>query len=145
MSHLFQDSCKQINIKMTQTPVYSPQGNRVERSHRTLGQILRSDDTFVPGSWVQKLDSAVFEINIYRNRNTGFTPYYALFGHNPRIPLDVFFPETRLQNALKGTDYVSNLSNKMDKIHNVMVRHETLNIPVLTEKKSQNTKFQLEI
>ena len=91
MSPLFQDSCKQMNIKITQTPVYSPQGNRVERSHRTLGQIPRSDDTFVPGSWVQKLDSAVFEINISRNRITDVAPYYALFGRNPRIPLGVFF------------------------------------------------------
>ena len=37
MSPLFQDSCKPMNIKMTQTPVYFPQGNRVERSHKTLG------------------------------------------------------------------------------------------------------------
>ena len=134
-----------MNIKMTQTPVYSPQGNRVERSHRTLGQILRSDDTFVPGSWVQKLDSAVFEINISRNRITGVAPYYALFGRNPRIPLDIFFPEDRLQKALKWTDYISKLSNKMDKIHNTMVKHETLNIPVLTEVKAPRSKYQISI
>ena len=145
MSHLFQDSCKQMNIKMTQTPVYSPQGNRVERSHRTLGQILRSDDTFVPGSWVQKLDSAVFEINISRNRITGVAPYYALFGRNPRIPLDVFFPDNRLQKALKWTDYVSNLSNKMDNIHNTIIKHETLNIPVLTEIKAPRSKYQISV
>ena len=145
MSHLFQESCKQMNIKMTQTPVYSPQGNRVERSHRTLGQILRSDDTFVPGSWVQKLDSAVFEINISRNRITGVAPYYALFGRNPRIPLDVFFPENQLQKALKWTDYVSNLSSKMDKIHNTMIKHETLNIPVLTEIKAPWSKYRISV
>ena len=67
----------------------------------------------MPGSWVQKLDSAVFEINVFRNRITGVAPYYALLGRNPRIPLDVFFfPENRLQNALKWTDYVSNLSKQ---------------------------------
>ena len=128
---------------MTQTPVYSP--NRVERSHRTLGQILRSDDTFIPGSWVQKLDSAVFEINISRNRITGVAPYYALFGRNPRIPLDVFFPDNRLQKALKWTDYVSNLSNKMDNIHNTIIKHETLNIPVLTEIKAPRSKYQISV
>ena len=65
---LFQDTCKQMGVKMTQTPTYSPQGNRVERAHRTLGQILRSDDSSHPGSWAQKVDAAIFEINISRNR-----------------------------------------------------------------------------
>ena len=36
MSHLFQDTCKQMGIKMTQTPTYSPQGNRVERAHTRI-------------------------------------------------------------------------------------------------------------
>jgi len=86
MSNLFQDTCKQMGVMMTQTPTYSPQGNRVERAHQTLGQILRSDDTFNPSSWAQKVDAAVFEINISRNRITGVSPYYAMYGRNPRIP-----------------------------------------------------------
>ena len=35
--------------------------------------------------------------------------------------------------------------NKMDKIHNVMVRHETLNIPVLTEIKAPRSKYQISV
>ena len=50
MSHLFQDTCKQMGVKMTQTPTYSPQGNRVESLHRTLGQLFSSDDSFSPNS-----------------------------------------------------------------------------------------------
>ena len=40
----------------------------MEGARQTLGQILRSDDTFNPSSWAQKVDAAVFEINISRNR-----------------------------------------------------------------------------
>ena len=40
MSNLFQDTCKQMRVMITQTLIYSPQGNRVERAHQTLGQIL---------------------------------------------------------------------------------------------------------
>ena len=51
MSNLFQDTCKQMRVYSL---IYSPQGNRVERAHQTLGQILQSDDTFNPNSWAQK-------------------------------------------------------------------------------------------
>ena len=135
MSHLFQDTCKQMGIKMTQTPTYSPQGNRVERAHRTLGQILRSDDSSDPSSWVQKVNAAVFEINVAKNRITGVAPYYAMYGRNPRVPLDIFFPENHMQGALKWTNFVLNLSKHFDDLHEEMMKHEQLCIPVSTEIK----------
>ena len=106
MSHLFQDTCKQMGIKMTQTPTYSPQGNRVERAHRTLGQILRSDESSDPSSWVRKVNVAVFEINVAKNRVTGVAPYYAMYGRNPRVPLDIVFPDNHMQGALNWTNFV---------------------------------------
>jgi hypothetical protein len=135
MSNLFQDTCKQMGVMMTQTPTYSPQGNRVERAHQTLGQILRSDDTFNPSSWAQKVDAAVFEINISRNRITGVSPYYAMYGRNPRIPLDVFFPDKHMQSVMPWTKFVLNLSNHFEKIHKEMAKHEKLYIPVASEVK----------
>ena len=135
MSHLFQDTCKQMGVKMTQTPTYSPQGNRVERAHRTLGQIFRSDDSSSPSSWAQKVDAAIFEINISRNRITGVTPYYAMYGRNPRVPLDVFFPDNHIQGVLKWTNFVLNLSKHIEDIHEEMAKHEQLCIPVSTEIK----------
>jgi len=124
-----------MGVKMTQTPTYSPQGNRVERAHRTLGQILRSDDSSNPSSWAQKVDAAVFEINISRNRITGVAPYYAMYGRNPRVPLDVFFPDNHVQDILKWTNFVLNLSKHIEDIHDRMAKHERLCIPVSTEIK----------
>ena len=72
MSHTFQDSLNQLGIQTTQTPTYSPQGNQVERSHRTLGASLQSDDSTSPGSWPVKLNAILFELNNARNRVTEF-------------------------------------------------------------------------
>ena len=71
MSSLFQDTCKQMGIIMTQTPTYNPQGNRLERAHQTLGQILRSDDSSNPSSQARKVDAAIFENDMSWNRITG--------------------------------------------------------------------------
>ena len=140
MSSLFQNSCTQMGIKLTQTPAYSPQGNRVERSHRTLGQLLRADDSSAPGSWTDKLISAIFEINIARNRITGVSPYFAMYGRNVRIPLDVYFPEDNLRQVNTLTSYVNKLSFKMERIHSRMVEQESLSIPVSNQIKSPRSK-----
>ena len=93
----FQDSLHQLGIKTTQTPVYSPEGNRVERSHRTLGASLRSDDSTSPGWWPIKLNTILFELNNARNRVTGVSLYFGIFGRNPQLPLDVCFPSQNFQ------------------------------------------------
>ena len=54
--------------------------------------------------------TGLFEINISRNRITGVAPYYAMYGRNPRVPLDVFFPDNHIQGVLKWTNFVCNLS-----------------------------------
>ena len=139
----FQETCKQLNIKTTRTPPYTPQGNRVERTHKTLGQLLRTDDTSNPHSWIAKLPTAVFEINVARNPTTGVTPYYALYGRNARLPLDVVFPDEHLQKHENWTKYVSELSSKFEDLHLRMQDHERLKIPFANQRKSLRTEPEL--
>ena len=58
---LFQDSLNQMGIQTTRTPVYTPQGNRVERTHRPLGLGLRANDEINPHSWTSNLQTIVFD------------------------------------------------------------------------------------
>ena len=58
-----------------------------------------------------------------------------MYGQNPRVPLDVFFPDTHMQGVLKWTNFVLNLSKHFEDIHEEMARHEQLCIPVSTEIK----------
>ena len=111
LSKQFQDSLHQLGIKTTQTPVYSPEGNRVERSHRTLGASFCSDDSASPGSWPTKLNTILFESNNARNPVTGVSPYFGMFGRNPCLPLDMCFPSRSFQKSQKWTKYVENLAN----------------------------------
>ncbi len=94
----------------------------LERAHRTLGQILRSDDSSDPSSWVQKVNAAVFEINVAKNRITGVAPYYAMYGRNPRVPLDVFFPDNHVQGVLKWTNFVLNLSGIFENLEKTKLK-----------------------
>ena len=62
-SHLFKEVMLKLGVTKTYTPVYSPQGDRVERAHRILGDILRSDRRFEAKQWPQKLSAALLAYN----------------------------------------------------------------------------------
>ena len=89
-----------------------------------LGASLCSDDSASPGSWPIKLNTILFELNNARNRITGVSPYFGMFGRNPRLPLDVCFPSQNFQKSQKWTKYVENLSNCFMEIHDQMSRNE---------------------
>ena len=135
---LFQDSLNQMGIQTTRTPVYTPQGNRVERTHRTLGGLLRANDEINPHSWTSNLQTIVFEINNARNKITGVSPYYGMYGRNVRLPLDVCFPQGLINPGITKTwdQYIINLSKTFEQIHCSMARHEKVSIPVDSSIKS---------
>jgi hypothetical protein len=39
-------------------------------------------------NWTTYLPELVFSYNVSQNSTTGYSPYYLLFGHNPKLPVD---------------------------------------------------------
>ena len=82
------------------------------------------------------MNTILFELNNARNRITGVSPYFGMFGRNPRLHLDVCFPSQNFQKSQKWTKYVENLSNRFVEIQDQMRKHELSTIPIDQEVKS---------
>ena len=94
-----------MGIRKTVTPPYCPRGDRVERAHQVLGEILRSDKRGPDADWARKLPEATLAYNIATNRVTGVSPYEAVFGQKAVLPVDFLFPchksrETTMAHAI---------------------------------------------
>ena len=75
-------------VKARTTP-YHLQGNgAVERMNRTLLQMLRTLPENQKKRWHEKVNKMTFVYNTTRHDSTGFTPYFLLFGREPKLPLD---------------------------------------------------------
>ena len=142
-SHVFTLSMEQLGIVLTHTPAYSPEGNRVERSHQSLGKLLRADDSVEPGAWVVKLAGLLFGHNAATCTQTGVSPFYAMFGRNPRLPLDVMFPIPQVVPVLPWTDFITNLSGRFAEITRNMSRVEAAQFGFNNELKSPRTTSDL--
>ena len=92
-SHLFQELCSLMDIHKTRTTPYHPQcDGLVERSNRTIQNILRTRVNASQKDWDTYLPSTVFAYNTSVHSVTEYTPYFLMFGREARTPLHLMFP-----------------------------------------------------
>ena len=129
-SQLFSEVMKRLGIVKTVTPPYNPQGNRVERTHKILGQLLRADRKFEARAWPEKLAVACFAYNTAQNRVIGMSPYEVVFGRPPNLPLGIIFP-FKEKEGTSFSNYVENLKLRYSRIFAKVA--ETQNGVLLTD------------
>ena len=80
VNKIWNQLCDRLQITKTVTPAYSPQGNLVERFHRSLNQIMRIYMQREDKTWERYVDTACLAYNTKVNTTTGETPHEALSG-----------------------------------------------------------------
>ena len=102
--------CQQLQVEKVRTSPYHPQSNeQVERVHQTLMRMIGKLDTSKKKCWLEHIPSICHAYNATRSEVTGYSPYFLMFSHRPRIPIDLLFPTAR-QAEVKGLDnYVTAL------------------------------------
>ena len=90
-AELIEELLRILGIQQTQTPAYNPKSNPVERSHQDLHRILRAMIDTVDADWEDLLPEVLLGLRTARNRATGVTPFYAVFGREAKLPIDYLY------------------------------------------------------
>ena len=81
------------SINHFSTTSYHPRSNvMVERVNGVLGAILTKMTLGTREKWDQFVEPAVFVLNARTHSVTGYSPFYLVYGINPRLPGDIFPP-----------------------------------------------------
>ena len=111
------DIAKTLGISKVQTVPYNPNGNKVERYHRTLGQMLRTTITGNQNTWEEKLPYTLMAYRTSVHNTTKFTPFYLVHGREAYLPVDVIFPRPPQREPLRtvyGVRMRTNLEQAFD-------------------------------
>ena len=113
---VFKRICQETLIKKLRTTPYHPQGNgQPERFNRTLLSMLGTLPVRSKKRWQHWVATLTHAYNCSRSRVTGFSPYFLMYGREPRIPVDEEFGVTFLlrEANLTQLDYVKDLKERL--------------------------------
>ena len=104
VSKIIQELNKMLHISHSVTTSYRPQSNATcERLNETIIARIR---TLIPKEkkrWHVHVDSLVFAYNATVHDSTQMSPYYAMFGRNPKLPLDFMVQLPQINDANQHT------------------------------------------
>ncbi|KAL0180472.1 hypothetical protein M9458_022878, partial [Cirrhinus mrigala] len=88
-SSLIQQLCRLYQVEKSHTTPWHPAGNgQCERFNRTLHNLLRTLPSSRKDDWVSALPQLLFCYNTTPHQVTGESPYFLMFGQEPRLPVD---------------------------------------------------------
>ena len=111
---LIHELCKLTGTTKSRTTPYHPMGNAVtERFNRTLINMLRTVSAERKADWKSCISSLVHAYNSTLHDSTGHSPFYLMFGRQPRLPIDVLFNLGASEAASDYTDFVKKLEQHL--------------------------------
>uniref|UniRef100_A0A6G3MFZ0 Retrovirus-related Pol polyprotein from transposon 412 (Trinotate prediction) n=1 Tax=Henneguya salminicola TaxID=69463 RepID=A0A6G3MFZ0_HENSL len=114
-SRLFQNICQTLGISKTRTTPYYPQSDgMVERFNRTIVSML-SKCLEEEEDWDTILQKLMMCYRSSPHKTTGVSPYFAVFGREPSLPIDVIIKNDS-ENWENMDDYLEDIFQKQKKI-----------------------------
>ena len=79
------------------TPHHPQTNGMVERMHAMIGHAITTLTEAQPARWDEFLPMTLFAIRVRKHATTQFSPFYLLYGVDPRLPIDPRPPPSTLQ------------------------------------------------
>ena len=114
-------SCVLGGIEKSRNTPYHPMGNdQCERFNRTLLEMLGTLETDHKVDWKTYVAPLVHMYNSTQHDTTGFSPYFLLFGREPRLPIDLLLPSPDTARAKTVSGYIEGLRERLNHAHQVV-------------------------
>ena len=114
-NNLFQELCSLAQVKKLCTSPYHPETNgQCERFNATLISMLGTLPSHAKKNWQERITTLTHAYNCTVSPVTGFSPYFLMFGRNPKLPLDIDLGKPTIeQEPTSQQNYAQKLHSKL--------------------------------
>ena len=119
-SDLIADLCKLANVQKIRTSPYHPQSNgQCERFNSTLLNMLGTLEPEAKKDWKNHTASMTHAYNCTKHASTNYSPYYLMFGREPRLAIDfeMGIDKGGVSEVSSKSRYVSKLQKRLAYAH----------------------------
>ena len=114
-SEVVREICKLFGIRQSWTSPYHPEGNgQCERTNRSIITMLRTLGSEYRSKWPIHLPKLIHAYNCTPHKNTGFSPFFLMFGREENLPVDTHMG---LSSRNVESDWVWETSKKIGEIN----------------------------
>ena len=119
-NHLFVELEAFSGIIRSCTSLYHPKGNgQMERFNAALLSMLPTLSKNHKTKWASHISKLVHAYNATRNEGTSCSPFYLLFGWEPKLPIDTTFQKTVNAHFKNHTDYARQWQRAMNQAYEI--------------------------
>ena len=137
----WKEICKCLQITHNLSTSYHPQTDgQTERANKTLEVYLRHYVNYYQDNWAKYLSLAEFCCNNHTNASTGISPFFAAFGHHPRMD---FRPESRNAENRDIPQFITRMKNVLQNCTDKITLAQAYQSTYANEKRLPAPRYQV--
>lgn len=137
----WKEICSRLQINHKLSTSYHPETDgQTERANKTLEIYLKHYVNYHQDDWAHHLALAEFCCNNHVNSSTGVSPFFASFGHHPRLD---FRPESEIPSLRQMPEFVDRMKKIIQQCHDSMTLAQAFQATYANEKRLPAPRYQV--
>ena len=130
--------CEITGVMKSRTSPYHPMGNGMcERFNSTLLSMLGTLQPDQKSDWKAYVSALTHAYNCTRHESTGFSPFFLMFGHHPRLPVDILLGVEESSDGPSYEQFVKKLQERL------RYAYSLASAKAAEAQKAQRTRYDL--
>jgi hypothetical protein len=128
-SHLIAQMSELMDINKKRTTPFHAMGDGLsERQNQSLIKMIKTNINDDHSNWDEILPQLQYAYNVSTHATTGVSPFYMIFGREPKCPLDLMIKKPEVDLPTTNEEYIINLRDNFRKAFEIAAKNTEIKV-----------------